>query len=453
MSALILADTREGNGANPYLGPVISENNKTNSKLSKTVGGGNIKFKIKQITVGDYCIFIKNKLNTKDLLAMVIERKTWKDLAASIKDNRMLSQHKKLIEIQKTKGCKLLYIIEGKFNYKDDFKVGNIPFKNLHAKLRHNIIRDIPFIQSKSEDHTAKIIVDMARDLLKMYSTDEVNFPLQECNLTDACLEEMLLVQKKYIELFNKNNIDINQKKMLYDSIVNNFNNLLNITNSSIEIKTTQQLEQINKENKENKEIDQKPEPELHNFKQPEPELHNFKQEKEEKTGSYEIPKELTTNKIYEDSDIIMKMWSSLPGITEKSAVVLMENYKIYDIICAKKDNIDDIKKNIADIKFNSGIRFGETKAAKVTDLAYNGENPELKKKVYELSIGILACVPGISKPTAKLILDKHTLRDICNGFVDEDKLLEIKNNNNRRINKKSISKIFALLNKAPSIN
>ena len=152
--ALIIADTRESNGANSYFPSILEKNNKQYQP--------SIELEIAQITKGDYSIFLGNKLY------MVIERKTWKDLSASIKDNRIDTQLENLINLKK-QFVKILLIIEGNFNKQDDVNVSGIPFKNLHAKLRHiYILHDIGFMQTKDQEHTAKLVVKLARDGLNI---------------------------------------------------------------------------------------------------------------------------------------------------------------------------------------------------------------------------------------------------------------------------------------------
>lgn len=144
--ALIVADTREANGALPHFNSVIAR-----YKEDITVTRA-------QIHTGDYLVLVGG------MLKLMVERKTWSDLAASLKDGRMRTQEPRLREMRRS--CRVIYIIEGRFGFADEHKVANIPFKNLHAKLRHNLLRGLPFVQSRDEEHTAHIIVNFARDFL-----------------------------------------------------------------------------------------------------------------------------------------------------------------------------------------------------------------------------------------------------------------------------------------------
>ncbi len=113
----------------------------------------NVTVEIKRMHIGDYSI-IKNQK-----ILFCIERKTWKDLSASIRDGRD-DNINKMIELRKQTNCKLLLLIEGKSRYSPDRKIGRIPYKNLQAKLDHLIVRDdIHIIYSQScEDTTDRLI-------------------------------------------------------------------------------------------------------------------------------------------------------------------------------------------------------------------------------------------------------------------------------------------------------
>ena len=93
--AQIIEDNREQmQSAAPFFPAAIDKNNKKYQKLTKEQGGGDIEFKRQRVTTGDYHILFN------DQIYMSIERKTWKDLAASIKDGRMNSQHKQMENYQ-----------------------------------------------------------------------------------------------------------------------------------------------------------------------------------------------------------------------------------------------------------------------------------------------------------------------------------------------------------------
>lgn len=85
----------------------------------------------------------------------IFERKTWEDLASSIKDGRK-NNVEKLLTLREETNCKILYLIEGKSRYPADRKFCRIPFKNLQAHLDHLIVRDnIHVIYSLNNEDTS----------------------------------------------------------------------------------------------------------------------------------------------------------------------------------------------------------------------------------------------------------------------------------------------------------
>lgn len=398
--AMIIADTREDNGANRYLEACIAENNKTHVKLSPGAGGGLIAYQIKQITVGDYSILIKSGDST--VLAMIIERKTWKDLAASIKDDRIKHQHEQLVKTRDAKGCKIMYVIEGKMTFDDDAQIGHIAFKNLAAKVRHNSIRGVPFMQTKDEMHTAKLIVDLARDVMKLYSKQEISFPVTEPEirsgdpgLPEQYIREIMSINQRYAELF--------QQSGLQPNLINTIDDILRDSH-------------------------------VYNVV-PTPDVQILE--------SFEIPTELRERRVYEDSDVTLRIWSSLPGVSNKSAITLQEKYHISDIVCATGTQI---RTDIAGLKFPGGRRFGDAMAAKITDVGYNGQDQARLASVITISRTLMTGVPGISDTVANAILDSYKLRDICNGFVQSDMLIDLLGS--RRIRspgKKALDKLVEL--------
>jgi ERCC4-type nuclease len=177
--AFLIIDSREDHNGRGKPDPVnfveklIAEDNRKNEHLAPKLGGGKIKFVKKTINVGDYAIVLPGSTNA---LAAVFERKTWADLAGSIKDNRMTQQFKNMENIRRKTGCKVYYIIEGLMYRSDTTIVSRIPYKNLYAKLIHNSLRDIHFIQSRSPEHTCVLLLKYTRAIIKLRSLGEIRF-------------------------------------------------------------------------------------------------------------------------------------------------------------------------------------------------------------------------------------------------------------------------------------
>jgi ERCC4-type nuclease len=115
-----------------------------------------IDYKIQRNEVGDYAIVYHG------VILMIIERKTWADLAASFRDGRK-ENIKKLIDLRAKTNCQIAYLIEGPATPALTQKFGRIPIKALRAHLDHIMIRDaVHIIYSKDLDYTASRLFELA---------------------------------------------------------------------------------------------------------------------------------------------------------------------------------------------------------------------------------------------------------------------------------------------------
>jgi len=313
--AILLADCREQNGANPHLEVLIAENNRHNSKLPVNNGGGDIELMIEQITIGDYCILSGATVNEAKKPVVIFERKTWKDLAASIKDGRIDSQGKRLAELKKN-GCRVYYIIEGKNSFTNTTKIGGIPFANLHAKIRHGLLKGFPYIQTKDQQHTAFTLVNFTRDIMKLMATGKLRTPRTPL---ENCLSDISSFQEKY-------------KSILDTAALAQIDNLKkNITEAAASATTTT----TGGASAETENI---------------------------------IPTELKTRKINKHIDIHRKIWTLADGVSVITANVLMEKYNIFDVI--RSTNKDDLCMELAAVQYDSGVKLGIKKAASIMKVA-----------------------------------------------------------------------------------
>jgi ERCC4-type nuclease len=119
----------------------------------------NITYKITRINIGDYNILYNG------VILFSIERKTWKDLSASIKDGRK-NNINKMIDLRKETNCRLIYIMEGK-TPSIDSKVSNIPYKNLLSHLDHIMIRDnIYVLHSNDKKGTIMRLISLIQNFI-----------------------------------------------------------------------------------------------------------------------------------------------------------------------------------------------------------------------------------------------------------------------------------------------
>jgi len=121
----------------------------------------NIDYKVQRLTVGDYAIMYKG------YIMIIIERKTWEDLASSFRDGRSENINK-LKELRTAVNCQIAYIIEGDPFPKSNKLYSRMPAKNLRAHLDHIAFRDnIQIIHTKNQEYTANRLFELARN----YST------------------------------------------------------------------------------------------------------------------------------------------------------------------------------------------------------------------------------------------------------------------------------------------
>ena len=120
-----------------------------------------IKCTVKRLTVGDYAIVYENRV------MLIIERKTWEDLASSLRDGRKANINK-LINLRTSTNCQIIYLIEGDAYPKPDKMFSRTPCKNLRAHLDHLAFRDnVHMVYAKDAIHTAERLFELARN----YST------------------------------------------------------------------------------------------------------------------------------------------------------------------------------------------------------------------------------------------------------------------------------------------
>lgn len=141
----------------------------------------NITYKVERVNIGDYSVLYKG------YILFIIERKTWKDLANSIRDGRK-NNINKLIKTRNETGCQLIYLLEGNPIPKSTTKFCRIPYKSLRAHLDHLTFRDgIHMVYSKNQKNTVHRIIE----LVKNYTTIKPSLLLEidELDKTDEKTE------------------------------------------------------------------------------------------------------------------------------------------------------------------------------------------------------------------------------------------------------------------------
>lgn len=131
-------------------------------------------FIVEQLDLGDI-VFRHN-----DTPVLVIERKTLKDLAASIKDGRAREQKARLIDLYVKQGIKTMYLIE-EFHTPNMDRC-NIPFTTLLSSVVNTMVRDnISVYHTPNLQMSAKTIIRMGEKINEhfakgLFATQETDY-------------------------------------------------------------------------------------------------------------------------------------------------------------------------------------------------------------------------------------------------------------------------------------
>lgn len=143
-----------------------------------------INYKIQRNEVGDYAITYKG------YILVLIERKTWVDLAASLRDGRK-ENVQKLLSVREKTGCQVGYLIEGDATPRFDKTFGRLPLKNLRSHLDHLSFRDgIHMFYSKDPEYTANRLFELAQNYLSMKEVIKEIDSLDTVDSNDSSLKE-----------------------------------------------------------------------------------------------------------------------------------------------------------------------------------------------------------------------------------------------------------------------
>lgn len=140
-----------------------------------------------QLKIADFNICMSDAMG--DITLMYIERKTWDDLAASIKDGRCDTQFASLKEM-KNCGRRVLIVVEGKQpNELTNCLVNGMNSSCLWGKLRWTCLRGIPVMFSASLEHTLKHVAWCADSFVhKDSGSNEITF---HSSITGSFIEQL----------------------------------------------------------------------------------------------------------------------------------------------------------------------------------------------------------------------------------------------------------------------
>ena len=136
-------------------------------------------FNVKQIQCGDFQVWCKFPDSTggqsgREIPVIVIERKTWKDLAASIVDGRADSQHERMQRFRVETGALVYYMIEGPVFQNPEKPIGHrakLTFSSLVKRLDHWTQQGgIAVVHTKDPADTGRRIMELVRNFSDKYS-------------------------------------------------------------------------------------------------------------------------------------------------------------------------------------------------------------------------------------------------------------------------------------------
>lgn len=152
----ILIDTRERAIKDEYF---------IDAMKKKDLSGYDISIKRLQMTTSDFAVCYKGNI------LLLIERKTWKDLAATIKDASRRTNYEKMLQAKSEhKTCmKIIYLIEGAFITDRSTKIQRMAFSSLRSHLDHLMYNhDIHTVYSRNKADTAYRLLELAKNIMNM---------------------------------------------------------------------------------------------------------------------------------------------------------------------------------------------------------------------------------------------------------------------------------------------
>jgi ERCC4-type nuclease len=392
-------------------------------------------YKVQRNQTGDYAIIYK------DNILLIIERKTWADLAASMRDGRK-ENVKKLLNLREQTGCNLAYLIEGDATPSFTRKYGRLPVKNLRAHLDHLMFRDnIHVIYSKNELYTAERLFELGqnylsnKEIIKKIKTENNDTNTHNANhnanhtANDNKTYEAGAVTINYeyeYTKYNKHTQEISKDSFLLNAL-SAANDIYESANEDDEYKNKHLEDNDEYKNKHLEDND-----EYKNKQIEENKACNKEQIEENKACT------LLKAKQNIDLAIDQQILQCLACVGSCTSPLLSENnislYSIYHKLhdCAY----------IANIKYNSGAVIGLNKAKKITDYVSRINDAKYEKT----RIKILSTIPLISKKTAAIILKQIKLTDILEESINVADLANIKKTEKVKLGTAAASNIINYL-------
>lgn len=428
MSIEIIADDRE-----KYVIPFLKEQS---DKL-------NISYKVERINIGDFAISYNNRI------VAIIERKTWVDLAQSMRDGRK-QNIQKLLDLRKQTGCLIVYLIEGIACPPEKSFFSNIPYRYLRSHLDHLIFRDgVSVMHSSSHEYSAFRLLELARNYLTLDKKiidkkiiDKATFDKTPDKTLGGSLDKVQTVIDDSIVIKDgsvddddsdtSNNSDDDSSSESSDSSdeENNENNENN------ESKTTKVIELSADDILDELLLSPKQSPKRVTEEKSKPKI----------KGSSDSVLSQLKQKAEVTPDVIARdVLSALPCIGHVIADILLKSNMT--LACLMDSDINDI----ASLSYEGGKKIGAKTAEKILAKVQSLKHRYDKKKKpvlnkYDINIKIFTTLPQISKASAIEIANVISVRDVIDGKVTKKIISGIYKSTKTKVGDKCASDIIKYL-------
>lgn len=106
----------------------------------------------------------------EEKILYLFERKTLKDLSASLKDGRFTEQKIRLLEAAKT--VRVFYIIEGALGYAPETLIEGIAFSKLNAAINKIYIEGLGVVRTKDKEGTVQFLLEFFKSVERHHPKD-----------------------------------------------------------------------------------------------------------------------------------------------------------------------------------------------------------------------------------------------------------------------------------------
>jgi len=380
----------------------------------------NIIYKIQRNQTGDYAIVYK------DEILLIIERKTWTDLAASMRDGRK-ENVKKLLNLREETKCNLAYLIEGDATPSFTKKYGRLPVKNLRAHLDHLMFRDnIHIIYSKNEIYTAERLFELATNYLSNKEIIKKITSKKGGNILDnESKEHGELSEYEYF----KNDSFLTKMINASDEIYACTSEPQAAERQALDQQTTDQQPTDQQTADPRADKQQSDGPLVDKQQASVPHVDNVTEIK-----GQDLLKVKQNIELAIDQQLLL----CLPCVGSCTAPLLSENnVSLYSIYHQVHDWA-----YVANIKYNTGAVIGIPKAKKIIDCVLKINESRYNKT----RVKILSSIPLISKKTAESILKQIKLTDILDETLTISELANIKKTEKTKLGNAAASNIIKYL-------